>query len=242
MSKQKCNYYCFKNSRKLKFNKPITKRKIKLVIFDMDGVLADIISSWQYIHDYFGTTNEKSVRQYLKGEINDIEFVKRDVSLWMDNGNPVKKEKIEKLLSKVPVMKGADKCISYLKNSGIKTAIVSAGLDLLAQIFSKKLGIDYVYANVIKTDENGIFNGKSKIDVRLLYKDKTIHKISKNLNIPLENIAAVGNSCFDIPMLQTCGLGIAFNPDDDCIKEVADVVFENKDLSKIVPFLKQYIT
>lgn len=241
MSIIKCKDYCFKNTRQFKMKKPYPIKKIELVIFDMDGVIADIISSWQFIHDYFGTTNEKSVGKYLRGEIDDFEFVKRDVSRWLENGLPVKKEKIAKLLLKVRVMKGADKCVEYLRTYGIKTAIVSAGLEILANRFSQSLGIDYVYANGFDTDERGFINGQGKISVSLLHKDKTIHKISEQLNVPPINMAAVGNSCFDIPMLRTCGLGIAFNPDDDCIRKVADVIVEEKDLSKIIPYLSKYI-
>jgi phosphoserine phosphatase len=42
-------------------------------------------------------------------------------------------------------------------------------------------------------------------------------------------------------MLEITGLGIAFNPGDDCIRKAADVIVEGKDLSKILPFLKSYI-
>jgi phosphoserine phosphatase len=42
-------------------------------------------------------------------------------------------------------------------------------------------------------------------------------------------------------MLETCGMGIAFNPEDDCIKEAADVIVKGKDLSKILPFLEKYM-
>jgi phosphoserine phosphatase len=57
----------------------------------------------------------------------------------------------------------------------------------------------------------------------------------------LEACAAVGNSCFDIPMLETCGLGIAFNPEDTCVVKYADVVIEGKDLSRLIPTLKLYV-
>ena len=65
--------------------------------------------------------------------------------------------------------------------------------------------------------------------------------LSKKLDIPLENIAAVGNSCFDIPMLENCGIAIAFNPHDECIKNIADYIIEIKDLTKIVKYIKKYI-
>jgi len=214
---------------------------IELVLFDMDGVLTDTISSWKYIHDYFGTSNEISVDAYLRGKIDDMEFIKRDVSLWREDGKPIARDKLVQLLSNIPLMKGAEQCVAILKDHNISTAIVSAGLYILAEKVAKKLDIDHVFANDIKTDKNGRLNGEGIVEVGLIHKDRNVIKLSNQLGIPLEKIVAVGNSCFDIPMLETCGMGIAFNPEDDCIKEAADVVVEGKDLSKILPFLKKYM-
>jgi phosphoserine phosphatase len=241
--KEECNYYCYKKKTKIKKNnKKITNNgNIKLVIFDMDGVLTDTISSWKYIHDYFGSSNERSIDEYLKGKIDDLEFIKRDVALWKENGKPIKKEKLETILSSIPYMKGSKKCISTLKNNNIKTSIISAGLDILAKKVAKQLDIDYVYANGLKTDENGYLNGEGILNVELIRKDKNVIQLSKKLNIPFENIAAVGNSCFDIPMLQNCGISFAFNPEDECIKKVADIIIEEKDLSKLIEYIEKYI-
>ncbi len=217
------------------------KDTIELVIFDMDGVIANTISSWKYIHDYFGSSNERSVNEYLKGKIDDAEFIKRDVYLWRENGKIVQKDKLVKILSNVPLMDGAGECISRIKKNNVKTAIVSAGLDILAERIAQELGIDYVFANGIKTDNNGRLNGEGIIGVKLMYKDKTVSRLSDQLGIPLERIAAVGNSCFDIPMLETCGLGIAFNPEDDCVRKKADIVIEGNDLGKILPILEKYM-
>jgi len=234
---QDCIFYCYRKTRKPNIYKTDKVEKIELVIFDMDGVLTDIISSWKYIHDYFKTSNDRSVNEYLKGNIDDMEFIRRDAELWQENGKPVTKDKLEEILSDVPLMKGAENCISELKKSNIKTAIVSAGLDILADKVAKDLEIDHVYSNGVNTDEHGHLNGIGILGVKLMYKDLVVKAISDEENIPLERIAAVGNSCFDIPMFETSGLGIAFNPSDECTKEAADIVVEDKDLSKILPFL-----
>jgi len=239
--KQTCKFYCYRKTREPNKNKTNKIEKIELVIFDMDGVLTDIISSWKYIHDYFKTSNERSVNAYLKGEFDDEEFIRRDAELWQENGEPVKREKIEEILSEVPLMQGAERTISFLKDKGIKTAIVSAGMDILADRIAEQLGIDYVHSNGIKVDEHGYLNGDAIVGVRLIYKDETVEKISNELGIAFERIAAVGNSCFDIPMFEVAGLGIAFNPEDECIKEAADIIIEDKDVSKILDVLEDYI-
>lgn len=241
MKEKICEFYCYKNNRKQNHLTISKMNQLELVVFDMDGVLTDIISSWKYIHDYFKTTNERSVLDYLKGKIDDMEFIKRDVFLWKENGKLTTQDRLVEILSDVKIMKGAKECIASLKDNEVKTAIVSAGLDILAERVGEELGINYVLANGIRTDEQGHLNGAGVIGVRLMYKDLSVKNLAEKQNIPLERIAAVGNSCYDIPMFEISGLGIAFNPEDDCIRDAADVIVEGKDLCKILPCLERYI-
>jgi phosphoserine phosphatase len=240
MSKDKCKYYCYKKIRK-KNSISIKKiDKLELVIFDMDGVLTDIYSSWKYVHDYFNSSNEKSVEAYLQGKIDDMEFIKRDASLWRKSSKPIKKEKLAEILSDIPLMNGAEKCISFLKKKGIKTAIVSAGLDILADRVGKELGIDNICSNGIKVDSNGYLTNEGILNVKLIYKNEAIDNLARSLEIAPKRIAAIGNSCFDIPMFEACGIGIAFNPDDECIIKHADYTVKKKDLSLILKVLEKY--
>ncbi|MFO7677407.1 MAG: HAD-IB family phosphatase [Thermoplasmatota archaeon] len=236
-----CTYFCYKNNKD-KIKKIVDNpKKIKLVFFDMDGVLVDSISSWKSIHDYFGTSNQESVNEYLKGKINDLEFIKRDVLLWNTNGSPTSKDVIKNILYTLPLMNGAEELISFLRREKIKTAIVSAGLDILAEKIAEELGIDYVFANGIKEDENGRLTGEGILQVQLTNKEKNVEQLSKKLNIAPEHCAAIGNSCFDVPMFETTALGIAFNPEDECVRKSADIIVEGKDLRKIIPSLKPYL-
>ena len=179
-------------------------------------------------------TMEESANEFI-GLYNSA--VKRDAELWKENGKPVTRDRLAGILSDVPLMKGARECISELKKNNIQTAIVSAGLDILADKVADELGIDYVYANGIETDAQGHLNGVGILGVQLMYKELVVKDLSEKTKIPLEKIASVGNSCYDIPMFETSGLGIAFNPSDECTKEKADIVVEGKDVSKILPYL-----
>ena len=80
----------------------------------MDGVLTDTLSSWKFIHDYFGTTNDRSVNLYLRGKIDDLEFIKRDVALWRENGRLTTYNKLKNILSEIQLMPGAKDCIKTL--------------------------------------------------------------------------------------------------------------------------------
>lgn len=208
----------------------------------MDGVLIDVLSSWRYIHKRFGTSNRQSVTAYLNGEIDYAEFMRRDVALWKENGKPVTQETISKILFELPIITGAKECFLFLKKHRIKTAIVSAGLDILADKIAKDLGVDYVFANSVRTDSDGRLTGEGILRVELIHKDKNIKALLRKLSLPVEECAAVGNSCFDIPMFEACGIGIAFNPEDDCVKASADVVIEGKDLRKLIPAIDPLIS
>lgn len=238
-----CEKYCYRVTRGCdsSFNVKSKMGNLKLVVFDMDGVLTDIDSSWKYVHDFFNTSNEKSVEEYLRGKIDDLEFIRRDVSLWRVNGKPLKKEKLVEILSRVPIMKGAEDVVGFLKKHNVRTGIVSAGLDILADRVAREVGIDFVYANGVKTNRDGFLTGEGLVGVRLMYKDDTVKRLSKEVGVHLHDIAVVGNSCFDIPMFEVAGIGIAFNPEDDCVRKAANFVVEGKSLTGLVPVFKQIL-
>jgi phosphoserine phosphatase len=239
--KTTCTYPCYRSEKKEAQHKKIKTKKIRLVFFDMDGVLLDTVSSWKYVHEHFGTTNERSILSYLRGDIDYLEFIRRDVSLWKQNGQHVTKQTLLDIMNAIPFIDGAKECISYLKKHQIQTAIVTAGMTLLADRVARDLGIEYVFANEVSVGADGRLTGEGVLHVELTEKDRNIWELAEQLQIPLDACAAVGNSCFDIPMLEICGLGIAFNPEDDCVKTSADVVIEGKDLKKLIPVLQPYV-
>jgi phosphoserine phosphatase len=235
---KQCTYPCYRKHTTPARPLRTQGKTISLVIFDMDGVLIDMVSSWRYIHQHFGTSNQQSVTAYLRGEIDYPEFMRRDVALWKENGKPVAIGTISKILDELPMIPGATDCFQFLKQHHITTAIVSAGLDILAEKIARRLGIDYVFANSVKTDQSGRLTGEGVLRVELTHKDRNVKTLLKKLGLPVDACASVGNSCFDIPMFEACGLGIAFNPEDDCVKASADLVVEGKDLRELIPVLQ----
>ncbi|NMB92297.1 MAG: HAD-IB family phosphatase [Parcubacteria group bacterium] len=199
----------------------------------MDGVIAEEDSSWITIHKYFGVDNSKSFKDYLDGKIDYSEFMRRDISLWPK----MNIKTIENIFQNTKIIEGAKQVVTECKKKGYITALVSAGLDVLANKINKELEFDYVFANGLTIDQNGNLLGTGICRVELLRKDKVLTNLSKQLEIPLSQFVAIGDSKYDIAMLEIVGLSIAFNPKDEEIKRVVDIIIENNDINKILNYL-----
>ena len=80
---------------------------VKAVAFDCDGVLADNDSSWQNIHDHFGTENSEMLAKFLRKEITDAEFVSDDIRMWREVQPEIHRDDIMRCYSGIKLMTGA---------------------------------------------------------------------------------------------------------------------------------------
>jgi len=210
---------------------------VALVVFDMDGVLADAESSWVYVHRRFGVNNDHSLRAYLKGEIDDLEFIRRDVNLWMDKEPGVTAGDIARVLDDVPLMPGAAETVRDLRGRGMKTAIVSAGIDLLGARITDELGIDMCFANGLETSADGRLTGHGILRVKLMDKGDAVTEAAKAMGVDRSEVVSIGNSRYDISMFERSGTSIAFCPADDEVRARADAVVEEKDLRRVLELI-----
>jgi HAD superfamily PSPase-like hydrolase len=213
------------------------KRRIRLVIFDCDGVLADAGSSWEYVHQAFGTDNSGALEAYMRKEFDDYEFIRRDVRLWAPSGEKIHISRIRRILDKIPLMKGAPQALKALSRAGIKTAIVSGGLQPLTKRIARKCGIDINLSNGLVTDNKGYITGEGIVQVPVSEKGVVVKELVRRLGLRKQDCAAIGDRGLDSRMFEHVGLGIAFNPADDEVCDKADVVIRTKDLREILKFI-----
>lgn len=207
----------------------------KIIIFDMDGVLTEEVSSWVVIHRYFGVDNAKNLKDYMNDKIDYQEFMKRDIALWP---NKTHISQIEKILSEVKLVSGAKETMKNLRIKGYqKIGIISAGLDILANRIGNEFSLDYIFADGLRMDKDGYLTGEGINRVDLLRKDKLLADLAKKFKISLADFIAIGDSKYDISMLKAAGFAIAFNPKDEEIKKVANVVIRDNDIRKILDYL-----
>jgi phosphoserine phosphatase len=202
---------------------------IKLVVFDLDNVIIDgeaidEIGKLANVEEDIAAITEKA----MQGEIDFETSIKDRVQLL--EGTSI--EEIEKVADDLPLMPGACKTVNCLKEKGVDVAIISGSFDVVADKVKDKLGVDTVYTNSF-TVEDGKLTGEvtgplvsgSKLDV---LKDHV-----EEAGITLDEVVAVGDGANDISMIESAGCGIAFNAKDS-VKEIADVVVEEKDLCKVL--------
>ncbi len=202
---------------------------IKLVVFDLDNVIIDgeaidEIGKLANVEEDIAAITEKA----MQGEIDFETSIKDRVQLL--EGTSI--EDIEKVADDLPLMAGAEKTINCLKEKDVDVAIISGSFDVVAEKVKDKLGVETVYTNSF-TVEDGKLTGEvtgplvsgSKLDV---LKDHV-----EEAGITLDEVVAVGDGANDISMIESAGCGIAFNAKDS-VKEIADVVVEEKDLCKVL--------
>ncbi len=210
---------------------------IKLVVFDLDNVIIDgeaidEIGKLANVEEEIAEITEKA----MQGEIDFETSIKDRVQLL--EGTSI--EDIQKVASELPLMPGAEDTINGLKEKDIDVAIISGSFDVVADEIKEKLGVDAVYTNSF-TVEDGKLTGEvtgplvagSKLDV---LKDHV-----EEAGIALEDVVAVGDGANDISMIESAGCGIAFNAKDS-VKEIADVVVDEKDLTKVLDEILNQLT
>ncbi len=212
-------------------------RRFDLVAFDMDGVLVDYLSSWTWVHDRFGVSNEEALVSYMDGRIDDLEFMRRDIGLWLKHRPGLGIPDVERELAMLPINPGIGSTVQALHARGTRAVIISGGLDLIAAKLAERYGFDAQWSNGLAADEEGRLTGEGVLRVELCNKRRALEEAQGMFGASPERTAAVGNSAIDVSMFKGAALGIAFNPIDEDVVRGADRVVRAASLSAVLPFL-----
>jgi phosphoserine phosphatase len=207
---------------------------IKLVFFDVDGTILQAYS-WQHIHHELGTWNQakKHHDQFFRNQITYEEWARLDAALWKNQ--PL--TKIIQIISRIPYTEGATQTLTALKQRGIRTYLLSAGLAQAAERIQRETdAVDDYTANIL-TARDGLLTGEVKVNVSFNDKDKHAQRILRQFNLAADDCAAVGDDPTLIPLFKKVGLAIAFNPTDESVVKHADIAIRSSDLRDILPYV-----
>ena len=100
-----------------------------LVCLDMDRVLVDHLSTWQFVYDKLGISNDESFALYNQGLLDEWDWIKLDLALIKSApGGNITDERLRNLMEGMPMMKGWKMLIQHLLDQDVHVAIVSGGL------------------------------------------------------------------------------------------------------------------
>ncbi len=204
----------------------------------MDGTLLEPRSCWAYIHDYFGTDNSDMLKMYIERKISDQDFVKADFKLWQNSTKDnVNQEYLNKILDNIEPIKGAKELVENLHSYNIRTAIISGGIQYLADKWAQKWNIERALANELFDDENGKLS--AKINVRGNTKGPVMEKLMSEMNVEKSQVISVGDTVVDLPLFKRSGYSIAVNTEDSRVVESTDYHHKETDLAKLIPIVKK---
>jgi len=209
-------------------------KKLMLVVFDVDGTLMRVASSWQFLHERLGTWNKgkQYAAQFFRGTITYEGWARLDASLWRG----LKLGSVRQIVDSIPYTPGARDVITTLRRNGFKVVLLSAGLSLVTERIDREIGVDDSLANELKI-ENGLLTGEVKVNVSVDNKDEALLHMLKKFNFGIDECVAVGDDETLIPLFERVGLSIAFNPRSWVVEKQANVVVKGDDLHEVLPYL-----
>lgn len=196
----------------------LARRAQRLIVFDVDSTLiqGEVI---EMLAAHAGKEAEvkEITDRAMRGEIDFAKSLRERVAVL--EGLPA--TIIEDVAQNLVLTPGARTTIRTLKHLGFKCGIVSGGFTQVVAGLAEKLGLDFMRANELEIVD-GVLTGKVIGEiVDREGKARALKAFAQQERIELSQTVAVGDGANDIDMLNTAGMGIAFNA-KPALRTVAD--------------------
>ena len=205
----------------------------KFIVFDVDGVLLKIKSSWKAVHDALGSKESKEfMKKYFMGEATYEEWCFRDWEEWTKAlGREPDLETLRKVFEPIEqyLAPGAKEAVQVSKRRGLGVGLLSAGLDLSTSLVAKALNVYLWMANPVGRECKPVVEPRDK--------GKALKEMFSNISVSLKEVIYVGDSIIDIPAFMKAGCSIGIR--DEELKKWVDVWI--KDLNSFEEALLQCI-
>lgn len=206
----------------------------KLAVFDFDSTLMDG-ETLEFFARELGI--EKKVKaitdKAMRGEADFFESLTKRVALL--KGLPL--TKVDEICHNLPLMNGAAEVVKGLKEKGYKIVCFSGGFRNATVYYAHELGLDGEFANILHA-KDGLLTGQ--VGGEMMFNDskgQMLKRLQTLLNIDEGNTLAVGDGANDLSMFEYAKNRVAFCA-KPIVKENANIIVEEKDLSKILNYIK----
>ncbi|MFD2093605.1 phosphoserine phosphatase SerB [Blastococcus deserti] len=186
----------------------LARRSKRLIVLDVDSTLV----RGEVIDELAARAGREAevariTAAAMNGELDFAESLRARVAVLA--GLPV--GVLEEVREALELTPGARTLIRTLQRLGFRCGIVSGGFTQITDPLAETLGLDFAAANTLEVVDGRLTGGLVGEIVDRPGKARALARFAAQYGIPLEQTVAVGDGANDLDMLNTAGLGIAFN-------------------------------
>ncbi|MGY2082926.1 phosphoserine phosphatase SerB [Blastococcus sp. SYSU DS0539] len=186
----------------------VARRSKRLIVLDVDSTLVrgEVIDE---LAARAGRAAEvaRITAAAMNGELDFAESLRARVAVLA--GLP--EEVLDEVREHLVLTPGARTLIRTLQRLGFRCGIVSGGFTQITDPLAESLGLDFAAANTLEVVDGRLTGGLVGEIVDRPGKARALERFAAQYGIPLDQTVAVGDGANDLDMLNTAGLGIAFN-------------------------------
>jgi phosphoserine phosphatase len=186
----------------------LARRNKRLIVLDVDSTLVrgEVIDE---LAARAGRAAEvaRITAAAMNGELDFAESLRARVAVLA--GLPV--EVLDEVREHLVLTPGARTLIRTLQRLGFRCGIVSGGFTQITDPLAESLDLDFAAANTLEVVDGRLTGGLVGEIVDRPGKARALARFAAEHGIPLDQTVAVGDGANDLDMLNTAGLGIAFN-------------------------------
>jgi phosphoserine phosphatase len=211
------------------------KKEIKIISFDLDGVLFDGASAAFHLAKQVGLGQQyqELFKRMASENLSFDDSLRLGAEIWKGTefGG-----KYRKLVMDMPLMEGTEGTLDALKKTGHHVGCISSGVSqFFMEPFSQRLNLDFAHSNILGM-VGKTHSGVIEYAMGTPQKAETALKVLEERGLSTENFASVGNGENDIDLFRISGFSIAYNPISDAVSEAATVTVHSKNLESILEY------
>jgi phosphoserine phosphatase len=186
----------------------LARRSKRLIVLDVDSTLVrgEVIDELAARADRAAEV-ARITAAAMNGELDFAESLRARVAVLA--GLPA--EVLDEVREHLVLTPGARTLIRTLQRLGFRCGIVSGGFTQITDPLAETLGLDFSAANTLEVVDGKLTGRLVGEIVDRPGKARALARFAAQYGIPLEQTVAVGDGANDLDMLNTAGLGIAFN-------------------------------
>jgi phosphoserine phosphatase len=196
----------------------LRRRAKRLVVLDVDSTLIrdeaiDVLAERAGVGAEVAAITERA----MAGHLDFASSLRSRVSLLAG----LKVADLAEVRDALRLTPGARTFVRTLRRVGYHVGVVSGGFTFFTDRFVSELGLDFAAANELEIVD-GIVTGRIVGPILdRAGKAAALTRFAEEYSVPLSQTVAVGDGANDIDMLETAGLGVAFNA-KSALRDAAD--------------------